>query len=181
MRRSSVVILSIMMVAFGAIMAAGGSALRPLAQDADASKVLTRHLLARGDIQVGTKVRLSRLPAAENRLAEEGRGIVIQLTPSDPVTRRRGGLRLLVIRVADEAVSRFPGKPQDWVEVALEVRHPNGRLETLRTLLDASSGEGVGAPEPPLPPRIGTLPQASRKPASGKPASSKPASPTPGR
>lgn len=159
MRRSSVVILSIMMVAFGAIMAAGGSALKPLAQDADASKGLTRHLEARGDIEEGTKVRLSRLPATEKRLAQEGRGLVIQLIPSAQVTQRKGGLRLLVLRAAQEALSRFPGRDLDWVEVGLEIRQPDGRQQTLRTLLDTSSGGGVGAPQPPLPARIGTPPR----------------------
>ena len=160
MRRSSVVILSIMLVAFGSIMAVGGSALKPLAQDADASKVLTRHLQARGDIEEGTKVRLSRLPATEKRLAKEGRGLVIQLTPSVEVTQRRGGLRLLVLRAAQEGLSRFPGRGLDWIEVGLEIRQPDGRQQTLRTLLDASSGESVGDPQPPLPTRIGTPPRS---------------------
>ena len=159
MRRSSVVILSIMMVAFGTIMAAGGSALKPLARDADASRVLTRHLEARGDIVAGTKVRLSRLPVTDRRLAKEGRGLVIQLTPSTQVTGRRGGLRLLVLRAAQEGLSRFPGHNLDWVEVSLEVGQADGRPQTLRTLLDTSSGDGVGDPRPPLPARIGTPPQ----------------------
>jgi hypothetical protein len=158
-RRSSVVILSIMLVTFGAIMAAGGTALKPLAQDADASKVLTRHLVARGDIEEGTKVRLSRLPASDNRLAQEGRGLVIQLTPSAQVTGRRGALRLLVLRVATEGLGRFPGRALDWVEVGLEIRQPDGSTQPLRTLLPVRDGEGLGKPQPPLPPLIGAPPR----------------------
>ena len=159
MRRSSVVILSIMLIAFGAIMAAGGTALKPLAQDAEASKVLTRQLEARGDIVKGTRVRLSRLPANEHRLAEEGLGVVIQLTPSDEVKGRKGGLRLLALRAAQEAIARFPGRKLGWVEVGFEIGQPDGTTRRLRTLLDASSGEGVGDPNPKLPVRIGTAPQ----------------------
>ena len=127
MRRSSVVILSIMLVAFGGIMAAGGSALKPLAQDAGSAKVLTRHLQARGDLAEGTEGHLSRLPGTERRLASEGCGLVVQLTPSAEVTRRRGGLRILVLRAAQEGLSRFPGGGLDWVEVGLEVTQPDGR------------------------------------------------------
>lgn len=154
MRRSSIVILCIMMVAFGGIMAAGGSALRPLARDAEASKVLTRQFQARGDLEVGTKVRLSRLPANENRLAQEGRGVVIQLTPSAQVTGRKGGLRILTLRLAREALARFPGQPLDWVEVGLDVRQPDGTPKRLKTLLDAGPEEGLGEPRPPLPTRL---------------------------
>ena len=159
MRRSSVVILSIMLVTFGAIMAAGGTALKPLAQDADASKVLTRQLQARGDIEDGTKVRLSRLPASAHRLAQEGRGLVIQLTPSAQVTGRRGALRLLVLRAAQEGLGRFPGQALDWVEVGLEIRQQDGSFQPLRTLLPVRDGQGVGDPEPPLPPVVGAPPR----------------------
>jgi len=63
-----------------------------------------------------------------------------------------------VLRAAQEGLSRFPGKPLDWVEVDLEVRRPDGTIQELRTLLDASSGEGVGEPQPPLPDRFGPAP-----------------------
>ena len=159
-RRSSVVILIILMVAFGGIMAAGGTALRPLAQDADASKVLTRQLLARGDIPEGTKVRLSRLPGSEKRLAPEGRGVVVQLTPSSQVLERRGGLRMLALRAATEALGRFPGQPLDWVEIDFAILRADGTTESLRTLLDAGSGEGVGDPQPKLPAKLDTGPKS---------------------
>jgi len=158
-RRSSIIILSIMMVAFGAIMAAGGSALRPLAEDANASKVLTRQFKARGDLVEGTKVRLSRLPAAENRLAREGRGLVILMEPSPQVTARRGGLRLLALRAAQEALSRFPGQALAWVEIGYEIRATDGTPRKLRALLDASSGEGAGEPTPAFPVQLGKAPQ----------------------
>ena len=152
MRRSSVIILSIMLVAFGAMFAAAGSALRPLAQDAEASKVLTRHMLARGDVEAGTRVRLSRLPGSEKRLANEGRGLVIQLVPAARVRARRGGLRLLALRVAREGLSRFPGKRVDWIEVDLEVPRPGGGApQQLKTLMDTADGSSVGEPAPPLP------------------------------
>ena len=165
MRRSSVVILSIMLVAFGAMFAAAGSALGPLAEDAKASKLLTRLLEARGDLVAGTRVRLSRLPGSETRLAPDGRGLVVRLNPSPQVLERRGGLRLLALRVARESLSRFSGHRVDWIEVAFEIAGPRGGTETILTLLDAGDGTLTGDPTPPLPNRYPPKPKPEAGPA----------------
>lgn len=144
-------IMVIMLVAFGALFAAAGSALRPLAEDADASKAMTQWFQHRGDIEPGTRVRASRLPGSEKRLAQEGHGLVVQLVPSRAVRGRRGGLRLLAMRVASEGLSRHSDRPLDWVEVVFQPLPDEAGGKPLRCLLGASMRDRLGEPKPPLP------------------------------
>lgn len=157
MRRSTVITLAIMLFAFGAMFAAAGSALRPLARDAEVSKTLTRYLRERGDIEKDSRVRLNRLPGSEKRLAREGLGLVVHLVPSKAVCERPGALRTLVLRVGREALSRYYGAPLRWIEVDLEVPGPEGSVRELRALMDRPEGGDLGEPKPALPARLGPV------------------------
>lgn len=176
LRRSTVITLAIMLFAFGAMFAAAGSALRPLAQDAEVSRTLTRYLDSRGDIEKESRVRLSRLPASERRLASEGLGLVIELKPSKAVYERAGGLRILALRAAREALSRYPGPSVKWVEVNLEVPGPDGATRELRTLMTRPEGGELREPDPPLP---ATLTSPGGAPPKTPPPAAAPARPKP--
>ncbi len=151
MRRSTVITIGIMLTAFGAMFAAAGSALQPLAQDAEAGKLLTSLLVMRGDIVETSKARVSRVPGGEGRLAMEGRGLLIRLEPSDPVRARVGGLQALALRAAHECRQRFSGLRVDWIEIVMVV---GGKAGEIRTLLGIDPDGGLGAPRPTLPKRL---------------------------
>lgn len=153
MRKSTAMVLTIMMVAFGAMFAAAGSALKPLAADADVSKELTRFLHHRGDLATETRVRAFRLPASEERLADEGRGLVIRIVPNEAVRTRRNGLRMLAQRVAQEGLALYPNAKLSWVEVVFRLSEEAADTDegTLRTLLPVGPEGRIGKPEPQLP------------------------------
>ena len=151
MRRSTVITIAIMLTAFGAMFAAAGSALQPLAEDAETGKLLSSFLRMRGDVVPESRVRLARVGASDQRLAEAGRGLLIRLQPSERVCARRGGLRALALRTVHEATQRYTGIQPAWIEIVFEAGPPEGDAAEIRTLLEVRSDGTYGEPTPRVP------------------------------
>ncbi|MHC5011655.1 MAG: hypothetical protein ACYTG6_12035 [Planctomycetota bacterium] len=167
MRRSSILIMAIMVIGFGALLFAAQGMLRPLAKDADVAKAVTSLLEERGDLAPGSRVLATRVSASERRLAEQGVGLLLELHPSTEVLQRKEGLRSLATRAAREALLRHPAPNLKWVEVAFLVGKgtaPDGG-DRLRTLVALSPEGSLLPPEPALPETLGPPPAPPAAPA----------------
>jgi hypothetical protein len=149
-RKSSVVMMAIVLLALGSMLVAGNSVLAPLAQDAERGKELTRYFGYRGDLVPETRVRFLRVRGSENRLAAEGRGLLVEMTPATAVRSRPGGLDSLTRMAARMAVEQSPGYRPHWVEVVM-VGVPGPKGADTHTLVRLSPDGLPGDPVPALP------------------------------
>jgi hypothetical protein len=165
------IMMAILVVGFGSLFLAAGPMLKPLVKAANVGQDLTHLFTQRGDIAEGTRVLSGPARGGTgDRLAAEGRGMVLELTPSDAVRARPEGLRALARSAARGAFEAYEQDRLDWVELRLLVGAT--REEALRTLVKPDpDGRGVGEPTPPLPlthpPRTG--PDAPGAPPPGEP------------
>jgi hypothetical protein len=159
MRRSTVIVMIILVVGFGGLLLAAQGMLKPLAKDAELAKELTSMLQGRGDLAEGTRVRAVRVAGGEKRLAPSGTGLLLDLTPSARVREQPKGLSALATRIAREALQRHTATNLRWVEVTFFVEGTEG----VRTLVAVGPEGNLLPPAPPLP-------EPSRRPAPAPPA-----------
>lgn len=147
MRKSTVMMMAILMLCFGTLLVAAGVLSKPLKQDAQLSKELTKLLLYQEVIEPGTKVDIFRRPAAKNRtLAQEGRGVVVRLSPAAKI-RKRGGVRVILARIVSQLRDGLHGAKLDWIEFRLDFEEtPDDK--PFRTLLTRTAGGGFTSPKP---------------------------------
>jgi hypothetical protein len=152
LRKSTLLIMSIMLLAFGGMLVAANGVLGPMAKDAQVAHEVTKILEERGDLAEGAHVRAIRRPAGPKRLAKEGTGLVLQLPPSETVLHKKGELNALAMRAAREALLRHPARNLKWVEVMVLLPGEKEDAEPhLRTLVAIGPGERLLKPDPPLP------------------------------
>ena len=156
MRKSVMITMAIVVVALVGMMFAADLALKPYHQYARIGKDLTNILEMRREIEEGTTVfTLAKVAKKgdEKRLAEEGWGMLIELTPSERVRTKKGSLEKLAYRAAREASDLYRqsrGKPLEWFEIKLELAKDRSE----RTLIRVSEDGRLGRPEPRLPASI---------------------------
>jgi hypothetical protein len=149
-RKSSAIMMAIVLLGIGGMLLAANTALRPLAQDAEVAQVLTRWLKSRGDLAPDSRVKARRVRASDKRLATKGKGILLELRPSADVLKREGGLRGLARTVGRAAVREMGTVRLDWIELVLRTG-PGEDGASLVTLVPVEEGGEVGEPVPPLP------------------------------
>ena len=154
MRKSTLIIMAILVVAFGSMMFAANLMIEPYARDAQLATELTRLLESRDELAKDGKVRLLTLKGGgEGRMAADGRGLVISLEPSEEVRTRRGGVRALANFLAVKALDAYTGGRQrlGWVEVTFRTSQGE-KGDDLRTLqrLDDEGRLLPGKPQLPV-------------------------------
>ncbi len=121
MRKSTTIAMGILLTGFAVLFFAAETALRPLAEDAEVSREITRDLANRTLIVPDTKVRVLRVPGAPKRMAPDGRGVLVHLAPRTDGKRRAGGLGRLAGEVADRVFDLYGPGRLDWVEIVFEI------------------------------------------------------------
>ena len=147
MKKSTIIILIILLVCFGGMMFLLDFYSAGLREDIEVGNKLTRWALDRGDLAERTKVRVGRRKPQEGR---EGTGLLAEVTPSEATAGRPGGLRALALALAGEAARSYPETGPAairWVELRLLSPGRN----TAKTVLRRSEGSQFGEPEPALP------------------------------
>jgi hypothetical protein len=175
-RKSTVILLVLMLAGFGGMLLAAQGVLQPMAKDAELARELTALLGSRGDIAEGTHVRAVRAAGGERRLAKEGTGLLVDLSPSRAVMETRRALEASALRIAREALMRHAAQNLKWVEVVFFVE---GREdgERLRTLVAVGPGGALLGPQPALPERYPPPSAVPSAPAPSEPAPAAPAVP----
>lgn len=152
MRKASVAILTIMLLAFAVMFVVAQQALGPLAEDVALAKDLRASWAAREWLAPETKVRASRAKGGgERRLAPDGRGLIVSFEPSARLVAEPGAIAALTPRMVD-AIQRAAGtgRPLDWIELIFE----REEQEVHRSLV-TTDGEGRWLPpQPPVPARL---------------------------
>ena len=162
MRKSTGVIMTIILVAMVGMMFAANVAMKPYQRYARIGKEVKNILLMRGELEKSSKVFILGKVAGEKNLAEGGFGLLIELTPAEAVRTQPGRLRRLAVRAAREAsllYSEGRGNRLEWVEVKLEF----GPEQSERTLMLVGPEGQLGAqipalPEKHVPVRVSTRP-----------------------
>jgi hypothetical protein len=154
MRKSTWTMIAILFVALCGMMFAANAMISPLKKDIELSGLLTRYFQGRGDLRPGTKVMALRAKGGgEKRLAKEGSGIVVELTPADSVLAEEGGLGNLARAVARKAYAETPNATAKWIEVQYRLGGPDGPPDAapLRALVPIDDMGAFGSPTPPFP------------------------------
>ncbi len=170
MRKSTWVMIGIMVAAMSAMMFAANTMLGPRVRDAEVSTLLTRYFQARGDLRPGTKVSALRAAAKPTRLAKSGQGVVVECRPSEAVLAGDGRLAALATAIARLTLEEM-GAPTRWVELRFLLGAPNPAREPepLRTLVALDDQGALADPAPPLP---RTWPETAATPLGGAPTAS---------
>lgn len=150
MRKTVAISMAIVVLSLVGMMFAANMALKPFQQYARIGTDLTNILEMRNDIEKGTDVFTLAKVATEKRLAEDGWGMLIELTPSDRVKAKSGSMEKLAYRAAREAAELYgsrAGKPLEWFEIEMKL----ARSVTKRTLIRVGEDGRLGKPEPKLP------------------------------
>jgi len=103
MRKTVAVTMAIVVMSLVGMMFAANMALKPYQQYARIGRELTTILEMRRDIREGTTVFTLAKVATDKRLADDGWGMLIELSPSDKVKTKPGSMEKLAYRVAREA------------------------------------------------------------------------------
>ena len=149
MRKTVAFTIAIVVLGLVGMMFAANMALKPYQQYARIGKELTTILEMRRDIKEGTKVFTLAKVATDNRLADEGWGMLIELSPSEKVKAKPGSMEKLAYRAAREAADLYRqsrGKPLEWFEIKMEL----GADVSERTLIRVSRDGRLGRAEPSL-------------------------------
>jgi hypothetical protein len=157
MRKSTVIILVILLVAGIGMLFILDVATEMTRETLQAQQRLTRLFGDRGDIVHGSHVRLRWENQEQGRT---GQGLKVEVTPAKAVLERSGGLRGLVRALAREAPATFGrvGESLRWMRIL--VFFPDG--ERLETWLERDLEDAFGDPNPPLPE---TWPETKKPPA----------------
>ncbi len=160
MRKSYVFSMAIILIALVGMMIAADMALKPVRAAIAISGDLTAMLEARGDLAEGSKVLVIARPAGPKDLAEEGFGMVLELTPSPTVRSRKGRLEKLArrsIREAARLYERSRGRRVTWYEVrfmdAEIAQAADGAAAVIghRVLFPVGKAGEIGVPSPAIP------------------------------
>ena len=153
MRKPVMITMAIVVVALVGMMFAANMALKPFTQYARIGQDLTNILEMRKEIEDGTTVfTMAKIAKKgdEKRLAEDGWGLLIELTPSERVRQKKGSMEKLALRAAREAGELYAqgrGKPLEWFEITMEL--PEERAE--KTLIKVAEDGRMSRPSPRLP------------------------------
>ncbi len=151
MRKSSVVVLFVLLIAFSAMLMAANTLLGPMERDLRVGKELAAALTVRRLIEPDSKVftRSSRGGANEIRLNrdKDTSGVVVEVEPTREVLTKRGGLRAMALAIATEVQQLVSATRLDWLELAIIV----GGDETFRVLMSLDGRGRWSTPEPALP------------------------------
>jgi hypothetical protein len=184
MRKATLAVAVILLLSMLGMMFAANTLLGSVQRDVDLGKNLTRYFDSRGALAPGTKVTALHSGPTPRRLATEGNGLVLEVTPSDDVRKGRTGLADLVGLLVRTALDEGGPNRVSWVEVAIHL-DPDKDAAPFRTLIPVASAGEIGDPTPPLPaapPGKAPLPNAPastpRAPA-GAPAAGTPAGTAP--
>jgi hypothetical protein len=151
-KRSTLAIVAILVLAFGGMMLAANWTMKTFEGDLRQSRELTDLLLHRDLVEPGSRVLvLSKRGGGEKRLAPDGEGVYVELTPSRTVRERRGGLADLTDFVGRELLEAAHDRKVDWFEYRLIRVRDDGSSEELRTLVRTDEHGRPRDPEPPLP------------------------------
>lgn len=170
MRKSTLIMLGIMLVACLGMLLLANVYLSPLQEDIEAARELTLWLADRGDIAPGSKVRLRRIPKDAQ---QPGLGLLLEITPAPEVLGRPRALTGLVRRAADQALGAYPidgAGSVRWLRATVTL--PDGTLRSCELLRSPEHGLGDPVPALPevwLPPTPPPGPDAPAAPASGTP------------
>src|SRR5687768_9916069 len=104
MRKSTIVILVLLLVAGAGPPFVAGPAPSPFKEELDVGARLTRLFGERGDLVANTTVKLRRIAQHEGR---EGQGLNLEVWPSVAVQSRPGGMRALARTLAREAIEAY--------------------------------------------------------------------------
>jgi len=120
MRKSYIVSMAIVLIAFVGMMLAADMALKPMRKTMAIGTDVAAMLSARGDLAPDSKMLVFTVKAGKAHLATEGFGMVIELQPSDAVRKRPGRLEKLArraIREIDRLYEGGRGTSLTWFEV----------------------------------------------------------------
>ena len=149
MRKSTVMIMAILMLCFGTLLIAASVLAKPMKQDALLGKELTRLLAYREVIEEGSTVSVVRRPAQKDKtLAAEGRGVIVELTPARKISKRRGGVSAVLSQVVSQVRDTYADTRLDWIEFHLLPADPGKKgAKPVRTLVRRTA-TGFGPPKP---------------------------------
>jgi hypothetical protein len=159
MRKSTGIVMGIIVIAFGGMMVAADFALKPLKQYAAMGGELTNILRHLDMVEPQSKVYVLGRPGGSDHLAKDGFGMLIELTPGKRVRETKGRIGRVVYRAVEEArtlYARKKGRKLDWFEIKLVL--PGDKV--LRSLLEMDDAGRMGRPEPALPERVPLSPKA---------------------
>lgn len=168
MRKSTLVVLLLLLGAGAGLLFLADAYLGPLKEGAEVGQRLSRLFGDGGDLAPGSRVKTRRLPGAAGL---EGAGLRIEATPAPAVLARRGGLRALARALAREGGADLGGFR--WVRIRLLL--PEGG--ELDVLVPRGADGQVGEPDPALPER---WPPGAAPPAGGAAPSPAPRAGEPG-
>ena len=150
MRKSTSIVMAIIVLGFGGMMVAANVALKPLQRYARLGREATDVLSQLQMIEPDSKVFVLGQAGGKKRLASDGWGLLIEVEPSRAVRTRKGRLERLAFKSIAEVSAlyhRQKGKDIDWFEVKLLL--PDGTAH--RSLIRLDAARRVGRPEPPIP------------------------------
>ncbi len=150
MRKSTAITMAIILIAMAGMMVAADIALKPMQHVLTVGKDLTSVLEARADIKQGSKVKTVARKPKESNLAKVGWGMIIELEPSEGVTKRKGRLTKLAFRAASEGrrlYAQGQGRRLEWIEIKMVLAQGVEK----RALLSLDREGRLGSPEPALP------------------------------
>lgn len=163
MRKSTLIIMAILVVGFGALLIGADLAMEPLKEDIQLAKELRAIFRKREWVEPETAkglrppVRLSRVGSAADkseRLADQGAGILLVMRPVERLLADPGAMHDVAMLVAGEVEENRPqaakGWNFDWIELRIEA--PDGS-DLGRTLIRREGDPSLGpfrAPEPAL-------------------------------
>lgn len=172
MRKSSVIMLGLLLLVFGVMVVATGWLQGTYEDDLRRSRELTDALRHRGVLREGTSIlSLMRVGGGEKRLAASGPGVLIELAPSPSVLARRGALEEMLRRLCAEHLELLPpGTAVEWYELRLQMDQ-DPESPPFRTLLRRGQdglllGAAPALPAQWPPPGPGA-PAESPRPAGG--------------
>jgi hypothetical protein len=147
MRKSTMLVLLMLVGAFALLMYLANSSLGMWRPDIEAAQQLTRRWRERGDLHEGSSVKLRRVESSKDR---EGPGLNVEVRPAQALLARDGGLTALVRGLALEALSAYPADMAQalrWFKVTIELPDGQGRVVHLDRPPDGS----LVGPSPALP------------------------------
>ncbi len=151
MRKTSVIVMFILLIAFGSMLMAANTLLTPMEDDFKMAKELAGVLRNRDMLAPDTKVfaRTSRGAANPIRLSrdKETQGAVVEVHPAMDVLTKRNRLRRMAGTIAREVEGLIGSAKLDWLELAIYVADK----ETHRVLMLRDAEGAWQAPVPPLP------------------------------
>lgn len=147
MRKSTLIMMGIMLAACFAMLFLANAYLSPLKEDIEAARQLTRYMEDRGDIAPGSQVKVRRVT---NDPQHKGLGLLLEVRPASGVLARSRGLSALVRRCVEQAVASYPLEGSGsvaWLRATLTF--PDGVVRSCE--MERLPGGGYGEPVPRLP------------------------------